>query len=498
MASARSAFLSAMAVVLFCATLPVRAQVGYSFRSGQKYPAEKGIDLRKPIGPGAMERNMNNAFANPARERSPEKPTVKEDSMVSYSREEGNTIKQIYTYSSKGNLDVLLTSAWSGVTWENMQQNLYTYDKKGNVLSESVSAWDGFEWVEYLTLTYTYNNKNQCTSMVYNDIFGGFTELITMTYDKKGNRTRELGQYWDGEGYANLEKWDYTYDKKGNRLSMLGQFWDGAEWMDYMLEEWTWRSDGQWLTDEIEYSDGFAWSNYLLYKNKYNQEGYLASFTGSYWYEGTGWQVEFGGKYKYDGHGNMVSNVHSTYAWWESPPSWIKQDSTALKFNYRKKNVTATGYVWTEDGWMRGDIRIYIPFNDDGNTLIFADEYPSNLVNAYYSDFKDDDEDGNGQTGETAQSPLAVPGNSGPVSLTIFPNPVIDAFTVTVGTEVTGYVVITLLDSQGKTVQQVYSGELAAGTHDISVKSIGVPGQGLFFLKAVSPSGSATVKLLRQ
>jgi hypothetical protein len=498
MSQAKSTLLSMLAIFIILAGIPARAQKGYSFRSGQKYPSEKGIDLRKPIGPGMLDGTRRFGNSPLDRESCPGKPAMHEDSMISYSRYDGYTVKQIYTYSRKGYLEILLTQSWSGLAWENQEQSVFTNDHQGKVLSESVSAWDGSGWIEYLTFTYTYHKSGLLTSLIFHDIFGDFIEMVSMSYDNKGNRIRELGKYWDGEGYVNLEQYSYTYDKQGNRLTMFGQLWDGAAWVDYIRERWTWMTENKCLTDKIEFSDGMAWSNYLLYKNKYNHEEELASYTGSYWHDGSGWVVEFGGKYKYDAHGNRVSDVQSVFAWWEISPYWINQDSTAIKFRYREKSVTGTGYIWTGEQWVRGETLIYIPFNDNGNTVVFADEYPSNLVNAYYSSIKTNHDGGNDQDGDLDRSPLGAPSMANPVTVDVFPNPVSDGFRITLSTPVTEDFVINLLDSRGKLVQQVYSGELLSGSNQIEVKSIGSPAKGLYFLNAVSPSQSKTVKVIRQ
>jgi len=492
-----SVIVSAWIMMLMLAG-PVSAQHEYTYKNGKKYPSGKCINFSQTATKAAVQGKIlscNDGF--PGDKKKPGKPAVHVDSMVSYSVYEGYTIRQTYSYSFRHYLQTLLTETLVEGDWMNTEQSVYTYDRKGNLLTETISYWTGTDWEAYLNLTYTYNKIGQRTSMLYEDLAGGFTELVSMIYDRRGNRIKELGKYWDGSSYVNLEMWSYTYNRHNDRLTSLGQLWDGTGWMDYQRETWTYRSKGKWLTDMVEFSDGFEWQKYLLYENTYDRFGNRLSYIGSYWYEGTGWQAEYGGVFTYDRRGNMLSNVQSYCAYWENPPYWIKNDSTALDFNYKSKIITGTGYMRAENEWVRGETNIYIPFNDNGNTLVFADEYPSNLVHVYYSDLKP----GHPWDGET-DGALAVTSDetarSAEMILRVSPNPVTTSFRVTVSMPVTEKVTINLYDHQGNRLKQVYQGELTAGEHHLEVASIPAGHEGVLVLRAVTPTRSAASKVIYQ
>ena len=490
-------FLILITYIYLIIPASVQAQGVYSYRSGSKYAEMTRIDLDKPIGPGTTDVSAAIRNRTYAPGKCPSGPAAKVDSLISCSRYEGYTIKKTYTYSHNGNLLNELDRFLDGNQWINQEQVVYTYDHQGHVLSETISIWDGSQWLEYVVQTYKYNKAGLCTSLLFRDLMNDFTERISMFYDHRGNRIEELGEYWDGEGYVNLERWFYTYDKQGNRISMLGRLWDGAAWVDYLREHWTYYRKDKWLTNLIELSDGSSWMNYLYYQNRYNRQGYIASYTGSYWHDGDGWVAEFGGRFTYDNQGNMISNVQSSNAYWENPPYWIDSDSTFNKFRYRQMNITGTGYVCQDDQWVRGETNIFITFNNKGTAEVFADEYPSNQVKVYYSSLRDRDREEDGREGQALKETANSASDPGGFSVMIYPNPVSDAFRVTVVAPVSGYYRINLFNSEGKLIQKIYEGDLVPGTNEIEVSSIQDPGTGRYFLNAVSAHHSQTVKLVR-
>lgn len=491
-----SLFISATIMLLMLAG-PVPAQHEYTYKNGKKYPSGKCINFNKMADKAAIHEKILSSEDGFPGEKKEGQPAVHVDSMITYSVYEGFTIRQTYIYAFRSRLQTLLTETRIEDTWINTEQSEYTYDRKGNLLTEIISSWTGTDWEPYQNLTYTYNKIGQCTSMLYHDLSGGFIELVSMFYDHRGNRIKELGKYWDGSSYVNLEMWSYTYNRQNDRLTTLGQFWDNAGWMDYQRETWTYRSKGKWLTDMLEYTDGFELQKYLLYENTYNQAGNRVSYTGSYWYEGTGWQSEFSGAFSYDHRRNMLSNVQSYYAYWENPPYWIKNDSTALDFNYRDKVITGTGYMRSDNEWIRGETNIYIPYNDNGTTLVFANEYPSNLVHVYYSDLEPG-HPGDGDTDDAMSVAVDETACSGEMILKVSPNPVTVSFRVSVSMPVTEKVTIDLYDHQGNRLKQVYQGELTAGEHQIEVASIPAGHEGVLLLRAVTPTRSAAIKVIRQ
>lgn len=496
MKTSKTSFIVLSGVILILlACISASAQQGFKSRSGMKWPDKVPACASLTTGMGILSGDLFSGSRHFRDDHPEPRSAVRPDSMISFSEYEGYTIKKIYTYSPKGNLETLLTKVFADDLWVDYDRSSYICDRKGNVLSETVAYWDGVEWITYLTLEYTYNKKGWCTSLLYHDVFGDFTELVTMFYDHRGNRIRELGRYWDGEAYVNLELWIYVYDQRGDRVRTLGRMWDGTAWADYKRETWTYLSKGKWLTDMVEYADPSGWLKYTLYESAYNTRGYRESYTGSYWYEEIGWNVEVGGRFTYDPHGNMVSNVQSYYAWWESSPFWVPTDSTATDFNYFAKTVTGTGYVHTGEEWIRGETNIYIPFNDRGTILVFADEYPSNEVEVFYSCRHPHHDAAEDESDMIAQSP-ANPAKT-EFSLSASPNPFTEGFMVFLNAPVAEPFVITLLDGQGKTIREVFNGELGAGEHQMHVGSLSGLAGGLMFLRAVSPGHSATVKMIK-
>lgn len=607
----RPVFIKILLILIALATCgSASAQGKVTFRSGSKYPENSGIDLKKPIGPGTLIREQSDHQQNRSSNSAGE-ITIHPDSMVSYSEYEGYTIKETYAYDCEGNLLTLLTEMQVGPNWENYTLYSFTYNFKGMVLSETDRYWDGFSWVDYLLFSYTYDNHGNRITVLYNDLFNDFIELITSTYDNKGNRLTELGKYWDGMDWVNLELYTYTYTSKGDLQKMLGQEWDGVEWVNSLREKWTYNSKHKWLTDLFELWDGVEWTNYSLYTSSYNSRGNQVSFLGKYWFTGPDWTMVFRGFYTYDAYDNMLSNVQQYYIDWETPPYWENTDSTANEFDYPAQMVTGLGYVWDGRGWIPGETSIYIPFMDNGNKLVFANEFPSHKVEVFYSPVEFEVEAGENATiyigypptscqlhatgaesyswspaeglsdpnvsdpiagpshttvykvtgtnlqGCTATDKVKVtvidvrcgkkldkvlvclvpPGNPhnshtvcvspnavpsllangsylgpcqcddspsilagtmpGEFTLEAGPNPVSGAFVIRVNTPLTEHFDLNLYDTQGRLIQKIFNGELEAGEHQIEVGSIESALKGMFFLRAVSPTVSQTVKLIR-
>ena len=486
---------------VFLAVSCLHAQEGYHFRDGKKYPDSKVIDVRKPVGPSTLRLkspldNEDRSFGDGV-----SRPTVHIDRMTSYTNDplSANTRKS-YTYSSNADLTELLSEYYNGSEWVPYERSTYTYDAKGHVLTETVSWPEEPGWFDFLFLTYTYNNAGLCISLLYEDVFG-FTELVTISYDHQRNKIKEFGQVLDPilNEYVNFELWTYTYNNQGDMLTMTGQLWDEGSWWNYVRETWTYQSKGKWLTDMIEDSDGVSWFKYSLFENQYNAKGYVGSYTGNYWINGTtGWLPIVGGRFSYDKSGNLVTNISMYNDSQLYPPDWVDTDKTETNFDYNGMSITATGYVRADDEWVRGETNIYVPFNDHGNILVFADEYPSNLVEVKYSRAVP----GNGLGDGRSDGPLEVNENGAPgavsLSVTVDPNPVKDRFRVVVIVPVDGAYTFSLVNGQGVGIQQIFNGNLAAGRNEISLNAPENLPRGLFFLHVTSPGFSATVKLIRE
>jgi hypothetical protein len=383
------------------------AQSDYTSKSGLKYPEKAKIDLKKPIGPGTLARERSGQDQKYSGGHSGE-VTVHLDSMISYSGYEGNTIKEISTYDCDGNLMTLLTKRLVGSSWDDYLLYSFTYDTKGNVLSETDQYWDGIEWVDFLIFTYTYDHHGKLLTVLYNDLYYGFLELITSAYDTKGNRVSELGKVWNGAEFENMELYTYTYNSNNDMKTMLGQYWNGAAWENSVHESWTYNPKHKWLTDLVKLWDGAEWTNYSKFNSSYDSRGNQVSYLGSLWIDGSGWVMITRNLYTYDAKNNMVSNLTQKYANWGSPPYWYDTDSTATDFNYQEKEITGFGYKWNGSKWVRGDTRIYIPFMDHGNNLVFANEYYSVEVQVYYSPIEFKVEGGDDATIYIGYPPLST------------------------------------------------------------------------------------------
>jgi hypothetical protein len=399
-------FLITVSILTFGISGPAFPQEGYRYKSGQKYPESGWSHLKKGIGPNKM---MNDPSGN--HRESPKwgggQISMHEDSLVSYSESEGNTFKKTYVYDCHGNLMTLKVLVLLEGEWTNYELVTYTYDGDGNVLTMHDQGWEGGAWVDFLVFTYTYDHSGNRITWLYYDATQDFTELITSTYDNHGNRLTELGRYWDGTEYVNLELYTYTYKQNGDRLSELGQYWDGTDWVNSLKETWTYYAKNKWKTDHVEFWDGSGWTDYSLYTNTYDHAGNRKSYIGSFWFEGYSWIPVYKGKYTYDRKGNTLSAVQQ-YNIGSEIPTWFNTDSTANYYNYDKMQITGSGFVWIEGEWVTGDTRICIPFEDDGTDLVFANEYPSYEVDVYYSPAKFKVEAGDDATIYIGYPPLST------------------------------------------------------------------------------------------
>ena len=379
-------FTAALLMACFIVTSVVsRSQNVYKYLDGEKYPAGTKIDLRKPIGPANFDR-MNRPDRMAGLKSASSAPSVHQEQVYSYSSFYGYTIRKDYTYNCDGNPVLILIKSQSGTSWIDSERYLYTYDQDGNMLTEVYQILSGSTWLDQLTYEYTYNGSADPVSVLFTNYISSpdFIERITYTYDPSGNISEELGEVFNGSSFEEYEKYTYTYDAMGNRLTMLGQLWYGY-WDNYIRETWTWYAYDKWLTDLFEFWDGTDWIFYSNYINTYDPAGNHIQYVGEYYFDFVGWIPLFSGVYTYDLYGNMITNTQQESYSYDVIPIWENVERTEASIDYSSMEIEANGFLWSGSEWVTGDIRISVPFNDNGTQVVFADEYPSYMVVVLYS-----------------------------------------------------------------------------------------------------------------
>ena len=130
-------------------------------------------------------------------------------------------------YNSKGQL-VKHTEVDTRYGQTDREVTTYTYDKKGNKTKEVIQSTYGDGTKESRTITSTYDDKGRLTKEVYADKtqWGAAKNTYVYAYDSKGRTTKMTHTYQSGDDESKSTE-TYTYNKAGNLIKTVESISDG-------------------------------------------------------------------------------------------------------------------------------------------------------------------------------------------------------------------------------------------------------------------------------
>ncbi len=333
------------------------------------------------------------------------------------------------TYDSNGNVIGQVYSEWDDGTnaWIKNEKDEYSYDSNRNIILEVSSDWNGNEWIEVDKDKYEYS------------------------YDNNGDMTSEVSSDWNGNAWVEESKDEYSYDSNRNMTSEVYSFWNGNEWEEESKDEYFYDSNGNMTSEVYSFWNGTdTWIGNNKSEYSYDSNENMISEVYSEWdYEASEWEKEFKYEYSYDSNGNIIQQID--YYWDNN--TWIIYEKFEYEFDlsipisnivcppdvgfdeFAKNKVTGSkSYRMIENSWQETD-----------------------AITCYYSD-----------------ALLGIP-NISTTSVSIYPNPVSESFSISGITEPS---VVTILNMTGNKVLQqtaipegtVAAGHLPSGVYFVNVK----------------------------
>ncbi len=396
------------------------------------------------------------------------------DSIIVYNFE-GNS-KEIFTYDINQNLITWLKLLELNRNWENSELHSYVYNENGNLLTDAFRQWNGAEWANVSLNIYTYDdNGNMLTNLgqTWDSAAWVNSSLFTYTYDDNGNKLTFVNQYWDTDNWYNAEMDTYTYDENGNELTDTWHMWEDPDWVAYMLTAYTYDENGNRLTLLEQYWDG-DWINSTFVTYTYDENNNELYHLAQSW-TGEDWENMSQATLTYDMNGNCLSRIDQ---WWWWSGEW--QNTDKCEYEYQPGLIIGHGFTWNETDWEIGDtysMRVTI-FNNGQQNVLWDYGY-CHLVEVYYSGY------GVGIPEKDEKPSL---------SLSVYPNPSQESFTITTETIQPETVCISLFDLSGKEILTLHEGIMQSGPQSITINTNDFRA-GLYILEMRTATNSSRQKI---
>ena len=353
-----------------------------------------------------------------------------------------NKTKREFTYDDNGNLTIRISHFWNNNTQTGSVKDEDTFDDNGNHIRWINYIWENNAWVERWKSEFVYNdNGNLIESVFHRWVNNAWREesKSKRTYDDNGNLIISIAFWWENNAWRENFKNTYTYDDDGNMI---------------MRTMYDWNRWGAWT---LLNSDKFT---YIVNENLITR----ISYRRWYWEE---WGRATKDEYTFDNNGNMIMEIRH---FWENN-AWIEYRRAEYVFDNNGNMTMERHHLWNpiDDMWMGWKTVYEFDLSVSSDSIIwhFEDEMSFNnkVVRARHYEWVE--ENVWQENGVTTFYYSPMPNNTPTIptnSISIFPNPASEHFTISGITE-NALVTVSSLTGQIVLQQTVLPNESVSVNH---------------------------------
>jgi len=320
-----------------------------------------------------------------------------------------------YTYDNNGKIISTFTYYWENNERKNLGKAEYEHNGNGTVIVGYEWSSEKNEWVVSRKAEYTYVDKNPVLVVYHTWNSENKTWVKSSkyeyTYNDKGNETSRAEYVWNAENNTWIGKNKHEYIHTNFFSVVIQYIWNETnnEWEDNSNPKHTFDNNGNLISSV---------GNSSKTEYAYNDNGNL-TMHAYYTWTNNEWIGRGKTEYAYDNNGNSITNI--SYRWINN--TWEFGSKTETKYDLSvlvndifcpyisyNKPIEGKWYEWTGNAWQ-----------EKGNVLYYYSNASTNIPNVSAT------------------------------SISIFPNPVFDNFTIN-GIE--EQMLVTIFDISGKIVLQ--------------------------------------------
>ena len=398
--------------------------------------------------------------------------------------------KYTYTYSDKGYRLTSLEETEVDGEWENSTLNECTYDDAGNMLTSVWKFWDGDNWVNSSKSTNSYSVDNNLLSSineVWDDGVWKYDAQESFSYNVGGQVVSHVLQIWSSGDWVNQSKEIYVYDDSGNMLTALGELWLSGAWRNDQQYTYTYDDYNNMLTGLYEQWQDGIWVNITRQTNTYNTANKRTSSLNEQW-EDSVWVNQMNINYTYNDLDYLETSISEI---WQNN-SWVNTEKQEFTYGAYGGLETSILESWDGTDWVFYSMTQYV-YDENGNALTgnyFVWEGGSwtqnqeGVLDLYYN-YCTENEPYFGFSVNAHYVSLIVGVNNYREHFSdviCYPNPTYGISNVKFNLAKTSLVKLTLTDINGRTLKNIYNGQMKGGAKNLQVLSSELP-KGTYFLK---------------
>ena len=335
----------------------------------------------------------------------------------------GNGWKLEFEYDDNGN--VIVEFLYSDDANEKRE---YTFDSNGNMMMEILYTWnwENSAWRESVKTEHTFDsNGNDTMHIVSNWVENAWVENLKRerTFDSNGNLTMVVAFRWVNNAWVESSKVERTFDSNGNQTMQVMYNWINNVWVGFLKTEHTFDSNGNQTMLIVSNWENNAWRESIKTEHTLDSNGNTTMATIYRW-ENNAWRQIAKTENEFDLSVSM-SDIFR--------PNFLRAGLAGTDLQNFNKIISGTQYSWWNNAWFEGSTQTF-----------HYSEISTNIPSISASSF------------------------------TIFPNPVLDNFTISGITENT---LVKITDLNGRIVmqqtvapsEQISVGHLSAGVYFVRV-----------------------------
>ena len=274
-----------------------------------------------------------------------------------------DTIREMYSYNSRGIELTKVIERFRNGSWENSTRSTKIFDSEDHIESLYSESWINGQWVMITRTTYWHDPKGKILTELYesrsNDIMeNSFRDKYT--YDERGNLVSRLIESWYINSWELFQKYTYTHDASGHQTSNLCEQWQSStnQWINYFRYTYAYDSNGYNTSSTAENWSNGQWINFerALYTN--DPMGHMLSRIDEQWSQGQ-WIAQYRRNYTYD------TNWHELVAFserWENG-QWTNYFRRTAIYNLYGLCENSIFESWKGNIWIFADDMLF--YSDD-------------------------------------------------------------------------------------------------------------------------------------